>query len=558
MNMDFFLQTSRFLIAIIAPWTATGLLVLSFGIIISYLPSLIGGFKNLRYSTKIILLATILAGTCIRFAWVPMGHRIYFDEDRYLSYAVNFARHGQAVSLILSTPEKVVLGDPDPAARITVPVINAWTLKIFGYTEQNLFFAAKVWSIFQIILFFIVVYLLFDDQDVALFSAFVLSFLPISVYWSVSSNIDLYFVTFSLLALTATILYVRTRTIRTILFLWSTVVLLLLVRFESFLFLPPILFTIISFRKLQRVRLFSGDDIPIAILLVPIIFLRALISVPVFSNIWCCAEATPLEIFTTEYFFRNTIPNVFTFVDRPEFPASITVLAIIAFFSTRSSKKNQDYRYRILAIWIILFFFIYSYYYAGQFYSYTFSGSYGRFFLMEVAPLTILSALAVRSFVEYFRKARFEQRNWMLLACLILIISLAPTVISYKKLISVSPWDRIVEAGPRRLHAYIDDVMLPKTPPDSAIIFGVLAPVHLNGKTAIYTDNFLNDSSVMDFVADYIHNGKPVFIFETHTCDIYPKKCTDVFNRFSFEPYSPTTDPKFPGFEMKQVVLKKI
>jgi hypothetical protein len=485
-----------------------------------------------------------------------MGHRIYFDEDRYLSYTVNFARHGKAVSLILSTPEKVILGDPDPAARITVPVINAWTLKVFGFKEQNLFLMAKIWSIFQILIIFILVFLLFSDELTALFSAVIIAFLPITVYWSVSTNIDLYFVTFSLLTLISVILYVRERTLRTTLLLWSTTVLLLLVRFESFLFIPPAWLLFIGLRKTKKARVISRSDFALAALLIPIIIVRAAISVPVFSNIWCCAEATPLEIFTPSYFFRNTIPNVFTFANRPEFPVAITVLASIALVSGNISKK-RDYRLSVFITWIILFFFIYSFYYAGQYYSYTFSGSYGRFFLMEVPPLTILASLTIRETLRYFQKATFKQRNWVLLAVFILLLSIVPSVLSYRKLITISPWDTMVEVGPRRLHAYIDDVLVTKTPPDSAIIFGVLAPIHLSGKTVIYADNFLNDDRVIDFVTRYLQSGKSVLMFETHTCDLYPDKCKKVVNRFTFETYQPAIDSNYPGFEVKKILLKK-
>lgn len=536
----------------------TGGLVFLFVCAIACIPRLRSSFFLLHKWIQIGLVLSVLLGGLVRFAWVPNGHRVYFDEDRYLSYAVNFARHGQAVSLLLSTKSEVLLGDPDPAARITVPVINAWVLKLFGYEELNLFHFAKFASTLQIVVLFAVIMVLFDDQLVAVFSAFVFAFSPLTVYWSVTTNIDVYFVTFSLLALLATALYAKRQTAFHIAFVWTSVFLLLMVRFESFLVLPSLGLAVWSIRKFLRVKLFTRKDRILLTLLIPVILIRALVSAPVFSTIWCCAEATPLEIFTTSYVMRNTIPNLVTFVNRPEFPPAITLLATLTVFSIRWTKRSKDFRLAIFLSWMCSFFFIYSFYYAGQFYSYTFSGSYGRFFLMESVPLTIFASISLKNLLGVFRGAKFQIRNWMLVGAGCLIISLVPSIASYRKLISISPWDSLVEVGPRTLHAYVEEVMIPKTPPDSAIIFGILAPIHLHGKTAIYTDNFMTDPYVMDFVESYLRAGKPVFMFETHTCDIYPEKCASILKRFTFDPYPQGNNEKYPGFELKQLHLRSI
>lgn len=554
---ELFIQFTRFSIGTVAPWFATGLLICLGTLILRALPTLIAVFRSYHRTIQIGLVLTIVIGAVIRFAWVPVGHRIFFDEDRYLSYAVNFARHGKALSLMLVSPDGIRLGDPDPAARITVPVINAWALKILGYSESVLFSTALIWSVAQIAIIFIACVMLLDDPWIGLFAAIVFALSPISVYWSVSTNIDVYFVTFALLALIGSIAYARTRSIQSMLFFWAATSLLLMVRFESFLVLPSLFLAIWGVRHRAHMPLLSRSDIPIGALLIPMILLRAIVSVPVFGSIWCCAEATPIEIFTTSYVMRNTIPNLLTFVSRPEFPPFLSILAAISLLSIRSSRKTVDFQLLVLLSWLFCFFFIYSFYYAGQYYSYTFSGSYGRFFLMETVPITLLAGMAIRRFSLSFAKGSYTQRN-VLLACLILIgLSLIPTIASYRRLITISPWDTVVEAGPRKIHSYIDTVMIPNTPPESAHIFGILAPIHLYGKTAIYTDLFYSDDRVISFVQDYLRSGKPVFMFETHTCDIYPEKCAKILKLFRFESYAPSIDPNFPGMELKQLKLKE-
>lgn len=557
MNMSIFLSASRYFIAIIAPWMITVCLILTGIILMRMIPNVYRQFLKLHRSVRILLFLCIFVGGYIRFAWVPSGHRIYFDEDRYLSYAVNFARHGEAVSLMAATPEKILLGDPDPAARVTVPTLNAWILKIFGYDEAHLFNLARFVSLATIVLIFSTVFMLFEDQYAAAIAATIFSFVPINVYWSVSTNIDAYFVSFSLLSLLSMIWYARRVSPTSILFAWCTTSLLLFVRFESFLFLPTLIAAVSTIRHTQKNPVFIRRDSILIGLLIPLVLIRAAVSLPVFSKTWCCAEATPLEIFSPNYIARNTIPNLFTFVNRPEFPMVISILACICLFSFRALKKQTDRHLTLFIPWILAFFFIYSFYYAGQYFSYTFSGSYGRFFLMEVAPLTILASLQIRRIFTYFLTTTYERRNWIMLGLILAIFTVIPTIFSYRRLISISPWDGLVEVGPRRLHGYIDDVIIQKTPPQSAIIFGILAPIHLAGKTVIYNDAFLTDEKVMTFVHSLLDSGKPVFIFSTHTCEIYPEKCTRILKEFELIPYVATNDDRYKGFEMQQIVLKR-
>lgn len=538
------------LLSVWLPWMVVGALFLLLLLSLPLLRQAVQFFKESSRVLQLLFVLTILIGGVLRFFGTPDGHRIFFDEDRYLMYAVNFARHGSAVSIEYASPDARIGGDPDPAARITVPVLNAITMKLFGFQKQHLFDLARVMSTLQILLIAVVAWLLTRSKSALLGASMAFAFLPIQVYWSTSANIDSYFVFFALVSTIAVIQYSRRPTFRGALFLIISIFLYLLVRFESFLLLPSLLLAAICFRKGKWLFI----DRVVGVVLLMIIAIRAVISLPVFATVWCCAEATPLEVFSLSYVTRNTIPNLSALFVRPEFPWGITVLALYTLLKVRLVEWRRT-PIVLLLPWIILYFGIYSFYYAGHFYSYTFSGSYGRFFLMLVPPLVLLASKTVADGLDTFLRARVYQKNQIASVFVIICLSLLPTISKYTTLISVSPWDNLVEAGPRRMQDYIQEVFIAKTPPDATLIIGVAAPVLVAGKTAVTFDAFAANLSIQEKIREQIIDGIPVYMFETNVCVLYPSRCDTIKKMFTFDDAG-ITDPEYPEFEIKKVGLR--
>ncbi|MGB3019662.1 MAG: hypothetical protein WBB58_00405, partial [Microgenomates group bacterium] len=197
------------LLGIIFPWTTTGILFLFVVLNLLFLPRFV---KHLLKTPKIILLiaiAAIAGGVYLRFAFVPNQHRIFYDEDRYLGYSVSFARLNQAVSVEAATPEKSVIGKPDQAVRVTVPVLHGWILKLFGYQESNLFNASRVVSVLLAIYLSVLSYMLFRSYLGSLLTLVGMLYLPILVYWSASMALDPYFVFFTVTSFVSLALYLK-------------------------------------------------------------------------------------------------------------------------------------------------------------------------------------------------------------------------------------------------------------------------------------------------------------------------------------------------------------
>jgi hypothetical protein len=126
----------EFLIATVLPYVLTFFFC---GLVITtciYLPQLGKGFIKLTTPSKILLGVALILGAYIRFQIVPSTQRVLFDEDRYLSYAVSFAKFGKAISVDIATTNHSISGKPDQAVRSTVPVTNALVLRTTHFSES--------------------------------------------------------------------------------------------------------------------------------------------------------------------------------------------------------------------------------------------------------------------------------------------------------------------------------------------------------------------------------------------------------------------------------------
>lgn len=551
-----------FLVSQLAPWFLLGMLCIVLLTFVISLPTIFKSLKQLNKIITILFLLTLCVGAYIRFAWVPNTHRIYFDEDRYLMYAVSFARTGHALGIEIATPQAILKGDPDPGARVTVPLIHAIVLKLFGYKDANLFITAKALSTLQIALVFIYVLMLFKRPVGALFASICIALLPITVFWSVTTNLDSLFVLFGLLTGIASISYANNTSYRTSAFLFASFSLLLFVRIEGVLFLPIILLTIYTLRKQANQKLITTHDSGFILSTSLLLLLRLIVGLPLFTKTWCCAEATPLEIFQTGYFIRNTIPNLETLFVQPEFPFLITVLAFLGIASGLISLYANTAglvvaRTHILMLWIIEYFFLYSFYYAGVFYSFTFSGSYGRFFLMLVPPLVILASLTLDACVTLFQKSSYKQKTTILTISTICLLTLFPTILNYRTYIRISPWDNLVDAGPRIIRAFMTDDVLPTIKPPAVIIHPLTAVVLMNGYSAVSLEAFIMHKQARDFVETQLKKGIPTYIMDTSFCDQSPYKCKEIQERFIFVPHHVSQKAEEQGFAVKEVQLKK-
>ncbi|MCJ7826348.1 glycosyltransferase family 39 protein, partial [Patescibacteria group bacterium] len=399
---------TEYIYSVILPWFVSACLITALCIGIGKMVILLSRIRRYPLYVVIVLFLLLFIGAWIRFSWVPDGHRILFDEDRYLSFAVSFAKFGKTTSLDFATPGQSIIGVPDHAIRVTVPVLHGWILRLFGDTETILFRFSRIMSSIQIFLIFAAAYLLFGSFLIAIWSALGIALLPVSVYWSVSLTLDNYFVFFCLLGLISASLYAKKNTLVNGVFFLCSLFLLLCVRFEGVLFLPILLGVIGYIRFKRKKTRIQKIDVLFAVLTLIFIGIRGLLSFSVLTKTWCCAESMPLETFSIQYVVRNILPNIISFFGQKEFPFIITLLALFTLFYI------PDFLIWLMGAWILLFFFLYSTYYAGMFFTYEFSGSYGRYFLIFIIPLLFLSGMALEYCWNIIQKPKTHRLPWII------------------------------------------------------------------------------------------------------------------------------------------------
>lgn len=526
----------EFLLSTVLPFFLLFLLILIIVLLFWCTVSIVKFLKKIPKVHLTILVLALIIGAYIRFIIVPSEQRVLFDEDRYLSYAVSFAKFGKTVSIDLATPEKHILGKPDQAVRSTTPVINGTVLYLTDFNEEYLFLFAKLISILSILLLFVLCVLVFQRYTVASISALLLAVFPVSAYWAPSTGLDSYFYFFALLTMVCASAYARSPQLKSLLLLSSSMFLLLCVRVEAVVFLPLVFGVIGVIRKSENKGLLIKYDIKMLSVVTPLILFRIFISLSVLGQKWCCAEALPLESFATTYTIRHLLLNVMDLFIRPEVPFILTILMAVSIVNAFTQKNLKMI---LFTVWFFLFFFLYSSYYAGRFFTYEFSGSYGRFFLMLMPPFIILSALSIEALIFYFLKHNNKKKFWILLLFISMILLSYQTIINYHKLITRSPYYDIVEKGPQDLRRFLISEMLQNTEPNSVIIHNLTALLLLHDHESIFFGSFLNDPQVAKFIVNALKSGQPVYSVEAPQCVIFPQRCEVPAKYLIFEHINP-------------------
>lgn len=538
-----------FFLSTLLPWIVVIAIVMLCLIPIVWIPTITRVMRQISPWTILFLIGIQALALLLRFVWVPNDHRIYFDEDRYLSYAASFARYGKAVSLDVATPTKVILGVPDEAGRVTVPVLNAIVLRVFGYDEHNLFVVAKILHSLEVFGIFLLGFLLFGKPAIGVISALGMALLPTTVFYASSFGLDLYFMDVAILSFIATIVYAKNPSRLSALWMLSSLIVLTCVRIEAFVLLPVLVFLYFSIRKNRIQNIFIMTHLYLYIGLIVYLIIRSLASLSVFTKPWCCAEALPLEAFSLSYLVRHILPNIRDLFARPEFPWILSVTALYTLFI------SSTWQIRVLGLWIAICFITYSAYYAGLFFNPEFSGSYGRYLLIIIPPLLLLSSSTIVEGFAYWKKIRQQKFVRTLGIVFIAIVSLYPTVMRYAKFITYSPWDRLVEGGPRIIHTFLTEDILPKTPPNAIIIHNLTAPIIVSGKTAVFTGSFLEDPNVRQFITRAIQSGQPVFMLPNYRCLLYPDACQELNGLYRYETFLKRDFGDNTTLELQQLFL---
>jgi hypothetical protein len=451
------------------------LLILAVGINCGLIKRLFSGIPR----TIWLLLAAITAvGLLITVFAAPREHRIYYDEDIYLSIGQNIAYlkntgahagedYGSSLSSIwkrwtgraaMCNEGRHEYGDffCDRLEYNKEP--NGWpylisiVFRLAGAHENAIFWMTNILYALSIVTAFGIAYLLFHCPYRGLFAALIFALTPEYIMWSNTTAVEPSAACFAGLALLSALIYVRSRAGTALFLLMVTAAFACQFRPESSMCLGVIGLAVLFFagEELKRGRFYLA------------LSLLFILIIPHLAHLYAVKDmgwGSSGPKFSFDFLQGNLKANALFYLKNVRFPVMFTVLFFLGLLlggreGERNGKTFHLYEKTVVLFWFLLFWGIFILFYAGS-YDY---GADVRFALLSSMPLALLAGSGSVSLAQLFGR-RF--RHMQLLIAIVIIFSFLP-FLPFVKAITQEAW------GARYDHHYAREMA--KEVPDNGIV----------------------------------------------------------------------------------------
>jgi len=209
-------------------------------------------FNNISKTVWIALFIILLFAVAIRITGSPWMHHDYFAEWDYMTASGEMVQNGKFAECNYGNFELCNQYNPIPY-KIGFPFITATAYFLFHQAavvtkSTNLFF-----SVFNVLLIFMLAYLFFKREDAALWSAAFYAIFPLEILFSTTGTPDIISVTVSMFAFITLIIFVEQSNYDMLALAVFVFVLLVQMRNEAHIFLLlAVLYVLIFNRSLLR------------------------------------------------------------------------------------------------------------------------------------------------------------------------------------------------------------------------------------------------------------------------------------------------------------------
>jgi len=320
------------------------------------------------------------------------------------------------------------------------PFTLAVAYMFFGISEVVAFNLTVLLGSLSIILIFLIGYLLTKKEEIALFSALLFALIPVHIMWSGTTASEPVFVFYTLLAVFALSLALKSNTWKSNLFAMSSLAFACQIKAESGILLALTAVFMLLLDKKLRIRI---NDIKF---LVPLIICFVLIT-PYILHMIHSAQTDPWgakgKKFGLEFAKKNIPINAWFWImgyKTIEHPILFTIFALIGLIFIIIEQRRLAL---VLGFWFLMFFFVYAFFYAG-------SVKYGtdvRYSLSGYPPLILLAGFGL--YFLYLVLGKVTRKYGLMFLVLVAIILIS----FYFYLPSVStPAKEIMEANQARTY----------------------------------------------------------------------------------------------------------
>ena len=365
-------------------------------------------------STASILALGALVAFFIAFSllYVHPAEQLFFDENIYQGIAINILHSGNAewcqygTGLLTKCYYSVIYHDP-----VGYPFILSIAFYLFGIGIGTAYSTQLLMGALSIFLFFIMSKAVYERSDVAATSTAAFTFIPSLYIWSrTEAVLDLPFMTFSILAFLAFVVFIRRQNKYTFSLFLSALAFVMYIRIEALLLV--VIFAVLYLvygedsakRNVKRniSRALHALDYNTWTNALIIIFLM-LVAPELFFVAMQYAhpnygQVGPLP-FSLADFWKNVRPNFYYLLGEYNsinnypavFPQVLTFLAVIGLIYLLLVGKNLKLGLALPGLWFLTYELFYDFYYAG-------AATYGvdsRFMLQINPAMALLGGIGI-------------------------------------------------------------------------------------------------------------------------------------------------------------------
>lgn len=338
-------------------------------------------FSKVAKKTWIALLLIFLLGFSLR-ALTPQTHRIYFDEDIFENIAQNILNSGRAILCNYGTPsgcEEYILNKQPNSYSFLLAI----TYAVFGVSEAAAFWLNVFIGSVTTFFIFMLAYIIFKNEKIALYSSLVFTLTPLHIIWSATAATEPSMVLFVVLAAISFILYLEIKKISILLLFSFLLIFTLQTRYESLLLVIPLLILFLLYGKPVRNLELHGKKFLLIFPLMLILLTPHLLHLDYANkDSWGSSG----EKLSAKYLGFNLSINTAFFLENTRYPAFFTLVAIIgAIYSLINNRKA----FVFLGSLFTVFFTVYLFFYAGHYNA----GVDAKYSLAVAPPLAVFAGL---------------------------------------------------------------------------------------------------------------------------------------------------------------------
>ncbi len=424
--------------------------IFTIGIIVAFVGTIVAVFLGRRQFGEVLkgsgirkrhlILAVVIAAIFLsaELAIVKPTQLVFFDDVLYQVGALDLLHMGQAWACNYGTPLVCYAGEVfhEP---VGTPFIFAMGYALFGVHLSVVYGTMLVVTLVGVLMAFLVGSVLFEDPVAGLFSELIVGLSPIILIWAVPTTSDMPMFTFSLVAIFMMLVFVKRKSVYTLLAALLALALVTYMKVDALLYVLVILLMFLVLDKdgiRKNFKLFKRNFMKPAFLLVILILAVTIIPEAIYSysqlttgnygasgwgsgNIPYSCSANIGYIFTNATIgLQNIEANICanarfwlnayggqSFTPSTPQPIIYTGLAIVGVGALLFRKRKE---LAAIAIWFGSFFILYASFFAG-------SVQYGmdwRYMLALIAPVSILGGYAASlSFVGKSLRSKKRSRK---------------------------------------------------------------------------------------------------------------------------------------------------